>query len=255
METPTKKIKLTEDEDYVPLPKKEKKEKLVVKMEKDCFTIKMSLMKNIKMKILKKRKLEEVQFNKFARTINDCVYRSSVITYEAWLFVNLYVMNAINSREVLPVLDNSFFSNVLRVVSYLPSTKHIFKSPSSTIWQACIDRYNILRGNSSKQSRTGINVVLNYIAKKMETSSSNHIILNLIARLFKYIKWKLQHLDFKFKNKKDQKKKINKESNLMMKKLYNDEQSYFLKDEEQFDDLTFGQSIFDFILKFIDSIP
>jgi hypothetical protein len=107
--------------------------------------------------------------------------------FEAYCFANLHVLRLLDEHKTIPKLDQSFFYVCCCYVSAL--YKKNAKEQKDIELNETFRRYEKCRSPTYKVAyRDDITSVVNYIAKDMLTSTTNHLVLNFYNRLKRYLK-------------------------------------------------------------------
>jgi hypothetical protein len=107
--------------------------------------------------------------------------------FEAYCFANLHVLRLLEENKTIPKLDNIFFQLCCNYVSTLD--KRNAKKQIDIELNETFRQYEKCRPPKYKVAyRDNIPIVLNYISKDMETSTTNHLVLNFYSRLKRYLK-------------------------------------------------------------------
>jgi hypothetical protein len=125
--------------------------------------------------------------------INDVVFNSNKIIFEAYCYANLHVLECLEKRREIPLLNQSFFQKCCAIVSTF-KTKKEMEAKDKTLVET-FNLYNSLRpSNYDIAYRDSITIILTYIAKDMEIATTNHLTLNFYKRFSKFLKLKYPDL-------------------------------------------------------------
>lgn len=141
-------------------------------------------------------------FNQFCkndflhRKLNDVVFNSNKIAFEAYCFANLHILRCLTEHKELPLLNQGFFQKCCALVSTFYDKKEMQMKDKELVDTFKI--YQTFRPTKYKVAyRDNITIVLNYIAKDMEVATINHLTLNFYNRFSKYLKSKFKQLTCK----------------------------------------------------------
>jgi hypothetical protein len=125
--------------------------------------------------------------NKFLQSkVNEIVLNCSKASFEAYCFANAHVLRLLEEGKPIPPLNNTFFDKVLSIVSRLNGRKRMeckdeeLKKTHERFQKRRPKNYQIAFADN-------ILTVYNYLAKEMETCTSNHLALNFYQRFNKYL--------------------------------------------------------------------
>ena len=144
----------------------------------------------VKMKLSTFCKHEGIQ-----RKLQSLVFRHNILMCQAYAFANLHILRLMAARQELPVIDRNFYFRCLSAVSL--STKDRKKSLDSSYNEtiAVFEQSRQLSGQKPLNV-TGLNQLLADNSITMATMATNHLWMNLDARLQRYLQWKVPHLKY-----------------------------------------------------------
>ena len=121
--------------------------------------------------------------------INEFVLNANKIMFESYCLANLHIIKLISQKKQIPILNQSFFKHCCQTVSFQYKRKN--NLPDDPELQ---DTYSIYITSRPPNFKAGFKdysgAMINYIAKDMSISTTNHLVLNFYNRLKKFIKKK-----------------------------------------------------------------
>jgi len=121
--------------------------------------------------------------------INEFVLNANKIMFESYCLANLHIIKLISQKKQIPILNQSFFQHCCQTVSFQYKRKN--NLPDDPELQ---DTYSIYITSRPPNFKAGFKdysgAMINYIAKDMSISTTNHLVLNFYNRLRKFIKKK-----------------------------------------------------------------
>ncbi len=114
----------------------------------------------------------------------------SQMSFETFLFAEFHVRRLMNQGEALPTINQSFFRSC---ISALSDSGRTIKSD---LLRASFHDYHGLRPNNlGTPSTQYLSSVLASLAKEMITATKNHITLNLVSRLARYVRLRYNNVE------------------------------------------------------------
>jgi hypothetical protein len=114
--------------------------------------------------------------------LDSCSFNISRIVFEAWMLAEMHVLRMIDENKGLPEFNQSFFNSCCVNVS---ATK---RGGGDAELKVTAEQYRVLRPSNWKvPENAGMSHLMSSAAKEMETAFTNHVTLNLFARLKRYV--------------------------------------------------------------------
>ena len=131
-------------------------------------------------------------FPEINQRINDYVYNNSLIETEAYIFMNMHFMRLIRENKELPSFTQDFFQDVCCVISEMYNKEDSMKYNNEILETFYI--YEKCRPENYKAPfRDNNGASINWIKKRLQTATLNHLMLNIFNRFKKYIKNKYNY--------------------------------------------------------------
>ena len=121
--------------------------------------------------------------------INEFVLNANKIMFEAYSLANIHIIRLINENKQIPKLNQSFFQHCCHFVSDMYERKN--NKPDNNELNISYNLYSSCRPEKYKSSYRDYNsTLINYIAKDMFISTTNHLVLNFYCKIKKFFKVK-----------------------------------------------------------------
>ena len=177
------------DDDPLPAgdepPRKKPRGKSKAKREAD----KQKLYSTVKMKLRSALHDDDAAFrDPFQEALNDFVYKWGKIQLEAYIFANIHYLRLKSEEKAIPSLDHPLLTKCCAAVT------NTTRAPNDPEIAATKERYILLRPAIGPGYTTPPNEymggAINLLAKEMLTASKNHVVVNFLRRLARYVRLK-----------------------------------------------------------------
>lgn len=137
--------------------------------------------------------LKDKYAGRLRAALNDIVLNANRLVGEAYAFSNFHIVRLLTTPgKAVPVMDRNFFYRCLLSVS----VNNARKSTLSDDFRASIQAFDALRpvGGAAKVDICDLNPLVADLSIVMSTMATNHLWMNLNARVSRYVKWRFPKL-------------------------------------------------------------
>ena len=136
-------------------------------------------------------KLNKILYDPFSKEISSLLdntsYKISLIVYEAYLLANFHFVRMLREGKDLPELTQSFFASCCYLVAEL-ATKAGQSQPNL---RDSAEQYRLTRPNGWMEvGAQNLGGAIASASREMKTMAENHIVVNLLPRLVRYVRLK-----------------------------------------------------------------
>ena len=137
----------------------------------------------VKLNAFKNPQLSDDIWNPMKDMLEQTAGVVSQMSFETFLFAEFHVRRLLNQAEALPEINQSFFYSC---ISALSDSGRAIKSDS--LRTSFHDYHGLRPNNLGTPSTQYLITVLASLAREMITATKNHIVLNLVSRLARYVR-------------------------------------------------------------------